>query len=121
MGKPIKSMQCSVLSAGQSFGKGLPDEVKLVPGEFFGVINNLSVNQPADLHVDFLDDTGVVVFRTNPMRIEAAPVSRHFWGDLHGQSEETIGTNTAEAYFSFARDYAFVDATGHQGNDFQIT
>ncbi|MCH1425511.1 MAG: DUF3604 domain-containing protein, partial [Alphaproteobacteria bacterium] len=31
------------------------------------------------------------------------------------------GTGTAEAYFKFARDRAFVDITGHQGNDFQIT
>ena len=101
--------------------QGLPDKITLAPGEFFGVIDDLSVAQPTDLHIDFLNDDGVVAFRTNPMRIEVAPVSRHFWGDLHGQSEETIGTGTAEAYFSFARDYAFVDATGHQGNDFQIT
>jgi hypothetical protein len=46
---------------------------------------------------------------------------RPFWGDLHGQSEETVGTNSIEDYFAFARDKAFVDFTGHQGNDFQIT
>ena len=119
MGKPMnQSMQCCP-RAGHPV-QGLPDKVTLAPGEFFGIVDDLSVAQPTDLHIDFLDD-GVVAFRTNPMRIEVAPASRHFWGDLHGQSEETIGTGTAEAYFSFARDYAFVDATGHQGNDFQIT
>ena len=46
---------------------------------------------------------------------------RPFWGDLHGQSEETVGTNSVEDYFAFARDIAFVDFAGHQGNDFQIT
>ncbi|MSP13731.1 MAG: DUF3604 domain-containing protein [Chloroflexi bacterium] len=47
---------------------------------------------------------------------------RHpFWGDLHGQSEETVGTNSVEDYFRFARDFAMLDFTGHQGNDFQIT
>ena len=46
---------------------------------------------------------------------------RHFWGDLHGQSEETIGTNSVEDYFAYARDKAFLDIAGHQGNDFQIT
>ena len=40
---------------------------------------------------------------------------------MHGQSEETIGTNSARQYFEFARDRAFVDVAGHQGNDFQIT
>ncbi|SUV88187.1 Protein of uncharacterised function (DUF3604) [Bordetella pertussis] len=41
--------------------------------------------------------------------------------DLHGQSEETIGTNSAEELILFARDRAFLDAMSHQGNDFQIT
>ena len=46
---------------------------------------------------------------------------RRYWGDLHGQSGETVGTNPAESYFRYARDKAFVDIVGHQGNDFQIT
>ena len=45
----------------------------------------------------------------------------HFWGDTHGQSSETLGTNTAREYFEFGRDKAFLDVMGHQGNDFQIT
>ncbi len=44
-----------------------------------------------------------------------------YWADLHGQSEETIGTGTIEEYFRFARDRAFLDIASHQGNDFQIT
>ena len=47
--------------------------------------------------------------------------SRRYWADLHGQSGETIGMGTAEEYFRYARDKAFVDMVGHQGNDFQIT
>ncbi len=46
---------------------------------------------------------------------------RPFWGDLHGQSEETVGTNPVSSYFRFARESALVDFAGHQGNDFQIT
>ena len=45
----------------------------------------------------------------------------HFWGDTHGQSNETLGTNSAREYFEFGRDKAFLDVMGHQGNDFQIT
>ena len=45
----------------------------------------------------------------------------YFWADLHGQSEETIGTGSVEQYFKFARDFAFLDAVGHQGNDFQMS
>jgi hypothetical protein len=55
------------------------------------------------------------------LRISGDTPFLHYWGDLHGQSEETIGTGSARQYFAFARDLAFVDACGHQGNDFQIT
>lgn len=47
--------------------------------------------------------------------------TRVYWADLHGQSEETVGTNTAEDYHRFARDDAALDVVGHQGNDFQVT
>ena len=43
-----------------------------------------------------------------------------YWGDLHGQSGESIGVTTSRQYFDFARDKAFLDATGHQANDFQV-
>jgi hypothetical protein len=46
---------------------------------------------------------------------------RPFWGDLHGQSEETVGTNTVHDYFAFARDKAGAEFCCHQGNDFQVT
>ena len=55
------------------------------------------------------------------MRVVTTAPVRRYWGDLHGQSGETIGMGSAEAYFRYARDAAFVDMVGHQGNDFQIT
>lgn len=59
---------------------------------------------------------------SNPIEcVDQLAVARPYWGDLHGQSEETVGTNSVEDYFTFARDIAFVDFAGHQGNDFQIT
>jgi hypothetical protein len=44
-----------------------------------------------------------------------------FWGDLHGQTGQTVGTGTLDEYFTFGRDKAFLDFIGWQGNDFQIT
>lgn len=44
-----------------------------------------------------------------------------YWGDLHGQTEETVGTGTVDQYFCFARDAAALDFVSHVGNDFQIT
>ena len=58
----------------------------------------------------------------NPLRcVEEQGTYQPFWGDLHGQSEETVGTNPVSSYFRFAREAALVDFAGHQGNDFQIT
>lgn len=59
--------------------------------------------------------------RSNPIEVmEASPKLGRYWGDLHGQSEETIGTNSIRDYFQFARDYALLDVAAHQGNDFQM-
>jgi hypothetical protein len=59
---------------------------------------------------------------SNPVEVvPAAPALRPHWGDLHGQSGETIGTGTVEEYFAYARDAAGIDFCAHQGNDFQVT
>ena len=42
-----------------------------------------------------------------------------YWGDLHGQSGETVGINPMREYLEFARDVAFLDVTSHQANDFR--
>ncbi len=59
---------------------------------------------------------------SNPLVYQASPLPfRPYWGDMHGQSEETVGTNSVEDYFRFAREKSGVEFCGHQGNDFQIT
>ncbi|MCG8547033.1 MAG: DUF3604 domain-containing protein [Alphaproteobacteria bacterium] len=99
----------------------LPDSVTFNPGDFAVEVPDLSVNAAGDVTLELLDDNDAVVARANPMRIVEQAELLPYWADLHGQSEETIGTNSAEQYFEFARDKAFVDACSHQGNDFQIT
>ncbi len=60
--------------------------------------------------------------KSNPIEVVSGKVHLHpYWADLHGQSEETVGTNTIENYFAFARDYGLLDICAHQGNDFQVT
>ena len=86
------------------------------------VLDNLTVADPGDIELRIgAADTGEELGFANPLRVVIAAPLRRFWGDLHGQSGETVGTNPAEAYFRYARDKAFVDIVGHQGNDFQIT
>ena len=84
------------------------------------MIEGLVAERPGDVELRLIAD-GAEIARANPLRVVAAAPLRRYWGDLHGQSGETIGMGTAEAYFAYARDKAFVDIVGHQGNDFQIT
>jgi len=100
---------------------GLPETLRFAPGAWSVAIENLSVGETGDLIVELLDEDGATVAASNPLRIVEDAQLLPYWGDLHGQSEETIGTNSARDFHLFARDKAFLDAVGHQGNDFQIT
>jgi hypothetical protein len=99
----------------------LPKTVRIEPGSFSCVLDDLCSEQPGDYFVDILDQSGMLLARSNHLRVVAESALVHYWGDLHGQSEETIGTNSAREFFAFARDKAFLDTCSHQGNDFQIT
>src|SRR5499427_6412787 len=100
--------------------RGLPDAIAIAAGDGRTVIDNITVDTPGDVDLRLIS-AGAVLARANPLRVaEAAPL-RRYWADLHGQSGETIGMGTAEEYFTYARDKAFIDMVGHQGNDFQIT
>ena len=101
---------------------GLPATVHIRKGKFGAVIEGLQVSAPGEVSIRVRDELGNELARSNALRVQAkdAPLV-HFWGDTHGQSSETLGTNTAREYFEFGRDKAHVDVMGHQGNDFQIT
>src|ERR1700722_15468973 len=98
---------------------GLPHSITIAKGDGPRVIENLVAASPGDLSLTVSD--GRIPVQANPLRVVAAAPMRSFWADRHGQSSETIGMGTAEEYFRYARDKAFIDMVGHQGNDFQIT
>jgi hypothetical protein len=100
---------------------GLPQTVTFENGTYGQIVEDLAVQGEGDLVVELLDAGGMVTAVSNPCRFVATSDLLPYWGDLHGQSEETIGTNSARDYYEFARDRAFVDVCVHQGNDFQIT
>ncbi len=103
---------------------GLVDTLTCQPGNFAAVVEGLAFKDPGEAVIVVRDGAGTVLCCSNPMRGIADATSQelvHFWGDTHGQSNETLGTNTAREYFLFGRDRAFLDVMGHQGNDFQIT
>ncbi len=107
---------------------GLPKLTRMQQGAFATVLAGLHIDEPLDealsegVTIGIYNDAGEELTRTNPLLVvpvDAANV--HYWGDTHGQSNETLGTNSARDYFAFGRDRAFLDVMGHQGNDFQIT
>jgi len=101
---------------------GMPETIKFSPGQRAVVIDDLSVDaESASVLIELRDENKQLLATSNPLRIVADTELLPYWGDLHGQSEETIGTNSAREFHAFARDLAFLDATAHQGNDFQIT
>ena len=99
----------------------LPASIGFEHGQFAQIVEGLQATQNGDLIIDLVDDEGIVIARSNPCRIVDSIDLLPYWGDLHGQSEETIGTNSARDFYDFARDKAFLDICVHQGNDFQIT
>ena len=109
------------LSATQSI-TGLPESIDFKLGRRALIIEGLSLDSEQEsVVIELKDGKGHILAHSNPLRIDASAELLPYWGDLHGQSEETIGTNSARDFHAFARDLAFLDATAHQGNDFQIT
>ena len=80
-----------------------------------------------DLHIDNTGTHRAASGKSNNLPLSSNPVicSRNiqniYWGDMHGQTGETVGTGNPDLYFSFARDKANVDFSAWQGNDFQVT
>jgi len=98
---------------------GLPELVDYPLGEKSIVFENLSVEQPGTLRIRVLDEKEHYVAESGPLLIRDGDFSG-YWGDLHGQSGESIGITTSRQYFDFARNKSFLDVTGHQANDFQV-
>ncbi len=100
---------------------GLPASCEYARGTRAKRIEGLVAEHPGDYAIDVRDGDGTLLARSNPLRIVERAELLPYWCDLHGQSEETIGTNSARDYHEFARDLSFLDAISHQGNDFQVT
>jgi len=119
-GNPTEEVEQRIAFAASRPIRGLPDFVVVKPGASPCVIEGLVADASGDVELRLIAD-GSEVAHANPLCVVEAALLRRYWGDLHGQSGETIGMGSAQAYFAYARDKAFIDIVGHQGNDFQIT
>jgi len=97
---------------------GLPSEVHYKTGDKSVSFEGLSVDEPGVVWIKVLDESGKCVAQAGPLHIRDGLSGS--WGDLHGQSGESIGITTSRNYFDFARNKSFLDVSGHQANDFQV-
>ena len=98
---------------------GLPKQFEYRKGQKAIIFEKLTVSCEGVLRINILDPDDRIIAESNPMVIMAGKLSG-YWGDLHGQSGESVGIGTAEEYLRFARDLAFLDVISHQANDFQV-
>ncbi len=85
-------------------------------------LTSTGFSKPGIKTISANDEKTKLYAKSNPIEVLREDEPLHpYWADFHGQSEETVGSNSIQDYFTFARDYALLDIAGHQGNDFQIT
>ena len=117
-GNPTTPDTCRVHIDASAKVAGLPSHI-----EFDGASQTLTIEGLSCADEGLVNFTlsvdGDVIATAGPLVITGAGHAG-FWGDLHGQSGETIGIGRIEDYVNFARNKAFLDAMCHQGNDFQI-
>jgi len=98
---------------------GLQETIDFPTGRRAVRIDGLRVPQEGTLRIRIHNQNGKILADANPVVIKKEAFAG-YWGDLHGQSGESVGIGSAREYFDFARDLAFLDAAAHQANDFQI-
>ena len=77
--------------------RGLPDASPIKRGDGPLRAGNLVADAPA-ISICVMAD-GEELARANPLRVVAAAPLRRYWGDLHGQSGETIGMGNRRKLF----------------------
>lgn len=116
-GNPVRSHDGELFLAGPT-----EDDVRAVSLRRQGHIQVKlkSGNQPVQ-RFTLLDARRKVLARSNPILCTRGAEEGLYWGDIHGQTGETVGTGTVKSYFAFARDVARLDFSAHAANDFQVT
>lgn len=118
-GNPAAPAPAALRLAANVAVDGLPEEIEFPRGDRALKVEGLKVHREGIVRIRLLDRNGHVLAHANPVVIRNGPRAG-YWGDLHGQSGESVGVGSIVEYFQFARDLAFLDACAHQANDFQV-
>jgi hypothetical protein len=119
-GNPAKAPARAFTVVSNSQLNGLAVGYSILEDELVTPIGPLTSTDPGSIRLRAVfDDDGSEV-EAPPLEIVQEGSAATWWADLHAQSGETVGINSIDTYFGFARDIALLDIAGHQGNDFQI-
>jgi hypothetical protein len=82
---------------------------------------SLALTQPGVHRLTLADPGRAYVSEANPIRVEAKPATRLYWGDIHAQSVIGCGARTVENFYRHGRDFAALDFASHQPNCFLVS
>ncbi len=99
---------------------GIKSEISLRCG--IGKISGVAIKNEGVYYPRVFNTNERCIGVGNPVKcIKEANTAKLYWGDMHGQTKETVGTGSLDLYFAFGRDKAGLDFSAWQGNDFQVT
>jgi hypothetical protein len=100
---------------------GLPATLRIPRGRRASCTDFIAPSEFGRYRCEIYTAGGDRLAASNFMSVASDDRPLALWADMHGQSEETMGLNSADSYFGFARYMSFLDVVGHQGIDFQMT
>jgi hypothetical protein len=80
-------------------------------GAGLAVFEEISLSEPGVYRFSVSSADSEIQGLSNPVRVQANPPHRVFWGDTHGHIAFADGQGTPDGYFRFARDDARLDFT----------
>lgn len=72
-------------------------------------LDGIALDTPGVYRFEVRSKDGTIRGTSNPVRAEASPDSRIFWGETHGHTGFAEGQGSPDGYFKFGRDVARLD------------
>lgn len=101
---------------------GLPSSYSFTEADRgFHRFEGIVVGEATTAIVTASDDSSPALIATSNPLIASPNELQPYWGDLHGQSEETGGIGSIDDYLAYGRGFAAIDFISWAGNDVHIT
>ena len=72
-------------------------------------LDGIVLDTPGVYRFEVRSEDGTIRGTSNPVRVEASPDTRIFWGETHGHTGFAEGQGSPDGYFKFGRDVARLD------------